>query len=126
MPKSSAGTHRFLRPTALSEEFDRAVRDIFDSVTNKNLLVRRMSVAAVEVADEHSPAASRPEQIGMFDLEEADESRGPTLDEKRLNRQRAINEIQRRFGKNAIFTGLNLEKGATALDRNKQIGGHKA
>ncbi|MCR4577786.1 MAG: DNA methylase [Clostridiales bacterium] len=126
VPKSAAGTYRFPKPTALSEEFDLAVRRIFDSVTNKNLLVRRMSVAAVEVADEHSPAMSVPEQIGMFDTGGTEECAGPALDEKRLSRQRAINEIQRRFGKNAIFTGLNLEKGATALERNKQIGGHKA
>ncbi|MBR5986616.1 MAG: DNA methylase [Clostridia bacterium] len=124
VPKSVAGTRRFAKPTALSEEFDLAVREIFDSVTNPNLLIRRMSVTAVDVVDENSPGLSRPEQIGMFDVGETEKE--AAADERRMSRQRAINDIQRRFGKNAIFTGLNLEKGATALERNKQIGGHKA
>ncbi|MBR6499313.1 MAG: DNA methylase, partial [Clostridia bacterium] len=124
VPKSVAGTRRFAKPTALSEEFDLAVREIFDSVTNPNLLIRRMSVTAVDVVDENSPGLSRPEQIGMFDVGETEKE--AAANERRMSRQRAINDIQRRFGKNAIFTGLNLEKGATALERNKQIGGHKA
>ena len=40
--------------------------------------------------------------------------------------QLAVLEIRRRFGKNAILRGMNLQKGATAMDRNRQIGGHKA
>ena len=41
-------------------------------------------------------------------------------------RQRAILEIKKKYGKNAILKGMNLEDGATARDRNAQIGGHKA
>ena len=40
--------------------------------------------------------------------------------------QKAVLDIKKKYGGNAIFKGLNLEKGATGLDRNRQIGGHKA
>jgi len=40
--------------------------------------------------------------------------------------QRAILEIQNRYGKNALLRGMNLEEGATTRERNEQIGGHKA
>ena len=41
-------------------------------------------------------------------------------------RQQAVIEIKKKYGKNAIIKGMNLEEGATAMDRNRQIGGHKA
>ena len=44
--------------------------------------------------------------------------------EKRM--QKAMIDIKKKFGKNAILKGMNLEEGATAKDRNEQIGGHKA
>ena len=44
----------------------------------------------------------------------------------RKNMQKAMIDIKKRFGKNAVLKGMNLEKGATAKDRNAQIGGHKA
>ena len=46
------------------------------------------------------------------------------LREKRV--QQAMLTIKKKFGKNAILKGMNLEEGATAKDRNAQIGGHKA
>lgn len=44
--------------------------------------------------------------------------------EKRM--QKAMIDIKKKFGKNAILKGMNLEEGATAKVRNEQIGGHKA
>ena len=40
--------------------------------------------------------------------------------------QKAMLALKKKFGKNAVLKGMNLEEGATAKDRNKQTGGHKA
>ncbi|MCR4622039.1 MAG: DNA methylase [Clostridiales bacterium] len=125
VPKGAGGARRFNKPTALGEDFDRAVCEIFDETTNPSLLVRRLYVAAGEVLDERDPALVIPEQLDMFGTDAISASEEAS-DARKLSRQKAINEIQRRFGKNAIFKGLSLEKGATALERNKQIGGHRA
>ena len=46
--------------------------------------------------------------------------------EKEKNMQKAMLHIRNKYGKNAILKGMNLEEGATARERNEQIGGHKA
>ena len=45
---------------------------------------------------------------------------------KERKKQEALLSIRKKFGKNAILKGMNLEEGATTRDRNNQIGGHKA
>ena len=46
--------------------------------------------------------------------------------EREKNMQKAMLDIKKKYGKNAILKGMNLLEGATAKDRNEQIGGHKA
>ena len=46
--------------------------------------------------------------------------------EKEKRMQQAVLDIKKKYGKNAILKGMNLEEGATTKDRNSQIGGHKA
>ncbi|MGN1277413.1 MAG: DNA methylase, partial [Floccifex sp.] len=58
------------------------------------------------------------EQLSLFENVEEN------IDQEKLNH--TILEIQKKYGKNAIIKGTNLEQGATTLERNKQIGGHKA
>ena len=74
-----------------------------------------MYVVANHIVNESDAA---PVQMNLFE-----DSRD---DGKERSRQEAIIEIRRKFGKNAILKGMNFEEGATAKDRNKQIGGHKA
>ncbi|MBQ3416645.1 MAG: DNA methylase [Ruminococcus sp.] len=103
---------------------------LFDSITDKNLLVRRINVAANHIIDEHSEKAKAlPEQLDLFsDIS----SQAKHLEEKEnsLYKERQVQEalisIKTRFGKNGILKGMNLEEGATARERNAQIGGHKA
>ena len=65
------------------------------------------------------------EQLDLFSMAEAEEK--STEDPKReKRRQEAVLSIQKRYGKNALLKGMNLEEGATARERNQQIGGHKA
>ena len=92
-----------------------AVMDLYDRIVDRRLLVRRLSVVASHVVDESQVQAV---QLNLF--EEL-----PDTDKER-RRQEAILAIRRKFGKNAILKGMNFEDGATARQRNEQIGGHKA
>ena len=91
-------------------------------VVDKNLLVRRITIAACNVLSENDiPPSERYEQISLFDEEKPQEDNS-----KERALQEAMLDIKRRFGKNSVIKAKNLNKGGTAIDRNKQIGGHKA
>ena len=104
---------------------------LYDRITDKNLLVRHVTVAANRVLPENKipRAAESGEQMDLFSA--AEEKPGapgadPKARERERRRQEAILAIQRRYGSNAILKGMNLEEGATTRERNKQIGGHRA
>ena len=115
VPKPAHGSVNLGRQTSSTALIMKAVGDLFDRIVDKRLLVRRMYVVANHIVNESDAA---PVQMNLFE-----ESRD---DGKERSRQEAIIEIRRKFGKNAILKGMNFEEGATAKDRNKQIGGHKA
>ena len=115
VPKPAHGSINLGRHTSSTELVLKAAGELFDRIVDKNLLVRRMYVVANHIIDE---SASDGVQLDLFE-EEPDTGR-------ERSRQEAILEIRRKFGKNAILRGINFEEGATAKDRNKQIGGHKA
>ena len=97
---------------------------------DENLLVRRLNIVANHVIDETSvPAQTEEEQLDLFtDYEARDRKQSEDIAalEREKRQQQAILSIKKKFGKNAILKGMNLEEGATARDRNAQIGGHKA
>ena len=69
------------------------------------------------------------EQLDLFvDYEAEDKRRAEekALLDKEKRRQKAMLAIKQKYGKNAILRGMSLEEGATAKERNQQIGGHKA
>lgn len=108
-----------------------AAGELFDRITDKNLLIRRLNVTATHVIDEASaPSAKRDfEQLDLFTDYAALDAKRKQEDEelaKEKRVQQAMLTIKKKFGKNAILKGMNLEEGATAKDRNAQIGGHKA
>ena len=112
-PKHTGGTVHFGAPTNSLRTVTVQLTASFDAKTDHRLLFRRLGVCAVNVT----------EDAGMFQLDlftdyEALEK------EKRI--QRAVLEVRRRYGANAIFKGMNLLEGATTLGRNAQIGGHRA
>ena len=98
---------------------------------NPNLLIRRINITATHVIGEEKAAEmpSAPEQLDLFTDYEAksqqDEAQAEDLAKERKV-QEALLEIKAKFGKNAILKGLNFEEGATAKERNRQIGGHLA
>ena len=115
VPKPAHGSVNLGRQTSSTDLIMKAMGELFDRTVDRNLLVRRMYVVANHIVDEN---AADGVQLGLFEEE-------PDMERER-SRQEAILEIRRKFGKNAILKGMNFEEGATAKDRNKQIGGHKA
>lgn len=98
---------------------------LYQRIMNKNLLVRRINITANNVVDEQTANQEKSyEQIDLFtNYQEKVEKRQEELTEKEL--QKAMIDIKKKYGKNAILKGMNLQEGATTIDRNKQIGGHK-
>lgn len=130
IPRHAHGTASLSRHTASSKELIRAASDLFDRIVNPILLIRRLSITANHTVPERS--VSTPilyEQMNLFTdyaaLEKRRKKEQAELErDKKL--QQAILTIKKKYGRNAILRGMSLEEGATARERNKQIGGHKA
>lgn len=124
VPKHAHGTQNIGRQTSAGSLIEKAVMELFDRVVDRNLLVRRINICVNHLVPEDS-VHDCGEQLTLFTDFEALEREKADLAKER-NRQEAILSIRRRFGKNAILRGMNFEEGATAKERNGQIGGHKA
>ena len=126
IPKHAHGTANLTGHTSSTREITEAVMTLFDRIVDENLLVRRMNIVACHVLRETDVVPSGlGEQLDLFAVQEdPDEKEQARQREKR--RQQAVIGIKKKYGKNAILKGMNLEEGATARDRNRQIGGHKA
>ena len=131
IPKHAHGTANLDGYTSSTKKILEAVSELYDRIVDKNLLVRRLNITAARVMDEASAPKKNEgyEQLDLFTdyaaLQEKQEKEKAEL-EREKKMQRAMLDIKKKFGKNAILKGMNLEEGATAKDRNEQIGGHKA
>ena len=130
IPKHAHGTANLSRPNSSSSIITEAVMELFDRIVDENLLVRRVNIVACNILPE---GMVREEtnfaQMDLFSDFEAEEKRKDAeiaALQREKRRQKALLHIKKRYGKNAIFKGMNLEEGATAMDRNRQIGGHRA
>jgi len=131
VPKPVHGSQNLGRHMASTERIVEAVRNIFDRITDETLLMRRFTVAAcnLKTADEVKEAETKPEQLDLFtdyETQDAEKRAKDAALEKETRRQKALLDIRDKYGKNAVVRGLNLQEGATAIERNSQIGGHKA
>ena len=131
VPKHAHGTFNFERPTSSSRLIMDGATELFDRCVNPDLLIRRLNLTTNHVVSEASVSAQdcAPQQLDFFtDYEALEKQR--QAEQAKLDKERRMQEaqlkIKKRFGKNAILRGLNFEEGATAKERNKQIGGHKA
>ena len=130
MPKHAHGTARLSCQTSSTRLMTDAVTELFERIVNKDLLIRRLNLTVNHVVSEESVTRDAvPEQLDLFTdyeaLEQKRQKEKAALDKER-RMQEAQLKIKQRFGKNAILRGLNFDEGATARERNKQIGGHKA
>jgi DNA polymerase V len=130
VPKHAHGTANLQRQTSSTKLITDAVVELFDGIVNKDLLVRRLNVTVNHVVSESSANQNTtPQQLDLFTDYEAlakQEAEEKAALEKERRMQEAQLIIKQRFGKNAILRGLNFEEGATAKERNEQIGGHRA
>ena len=101
-----------MAPTDSERVLRREMLDLFDRTVNKSKLVRRFYIGFEHLQDEL--------------WKQADLFSDPVREEKERRLRKAELEIRRKFGNNAILKGMNLEEGATAMERNRQIGGHRA
>ena len=130
VPKHAHGTANLKRKTSSSRIITDATMELFDRIVDQNLLVRRINIATCKLARERDlPKEHEPEQFTLFEDPEAmilreQEEEAALESEKRM--QKAILEIRKRYGKNAILKGMNFQECATARERNGQVGGHRA
>lgn len=130
VPKHAHGTVNLKNKTASSKIIIDAVMDLYDKIVNFELLVRRVNISANRIVPAGSAVEKdNSEQLSMFvNYEEEEEKRKAEAleleEEKHL--QQAMLDIKKKYGKNALLKGMNLQEGATARQRNNQIGGHKA
>ena len=103
--------------------------ELYDRIMDRELLIRRMYLAANKVVPEEMIQEETFEQLDLFTdyaaLEKQKQQEEAVLERER-KMQEAMLDIKKKFGKNAILKGMNLQEGATARDRNSRIGGHKA
>ena len=131
VPKQAHGTANLGKHTSSTRQIMEAVASLYDRIVNPNLLIRRLTLATNHVLSEESvkKTSSAPIQLDLFTDYEALKAQQKAEEEaqaKERRMQETLLSIKRKFGKNSILRGLNYEEGATAIERNKQIGGHKA
>jgi DNA polymerase V len=112
IPKSAHGTANLGTTSSSTKKIMTAVMELYDRIVSKELMVRRVTLSANNLVEE------RYEQYDLFT--------DPAEQAKERKIQEAMLSIKKKFGKNAILKGINLEEGATTMERNNQIGGHKA
>ncbi|MCH5298409.1 MAG: DNA methylase [Ruminococcus sp.] len=128
VPKQTHGSENIGRFTSSTKLIVDAVLRLFDRITDKDLLVRRMYVVANHTVFE-STLKDKAEQLDLFtDFGSLSEEK--MREDRELSREKNIQKtvisLKKRYGKNAVLKGMNLKEGATARDRNRQIGGHRA
>ena len=130
VPKHAHGTANLGRRTSSTQLILDAVMELYDRIVNPGLSVRRVTVAANHLVDEAE--AGEIQQFTQMDLftdyaaleKEKEEEKARLAKERKL--QEAMLSVKKKYGKNALLKGTNLQEGAMTVERNRQIGGHKA
>ena len=129
IPKHAHGTANLEEKTSSTLLIVKAVMELFDKLVDPKLLIRRINLSANRVIAEELKEEANTEQLDFFtDYEKTREEKlqQKLALQKERNIQEATISLKKKFGKNAVLKGINLQEGATAVERNSQIGGHKA
>ncbi len=132
VPKHAHGTVSLEKRTSSARQIMEAVISLYERIIDDRLLIRRINITANRLTEESAAREAEQETFTQMDLftdyEALEKQR--QKEEAALKKERAMQEavlsVRKKYGKNAILKGMNLEKGATAIERNQQIGGHKA
>ena len=129
VPKHAHGTINIDRYTSSSKKIIESSLVLYDRIINKKLLVRRINITACNLIDKDKANNKiYYHQINLFDDSKKTNEKKEDIDnieEKELKLQQTLLNIKNKYGKNAILKGMNLKEGATMIERNSQIGGHK-
>ena len=128
-PKSAHGTAGIDRYTSSSRRIIDAVMGLYTRIVNKDMYIRYVSIAACDLLNEEEVPEDGPVQLDLFtdyDAIEKKKAEEKAIDEKEKRIQQATLFLQGKFGKNAVLKGMNLQEGATTIERNVQVGGHRA
>lgn len=128
-PKASHGGIKLKKFTSSAKLLRDTAVMLYEKHVDKNLLIRRINIAANDVILENCIPPTKMRQLDLFtdyDKEEILEKKENDRLQKERRGQAAISAVKQKYGKNAIIKGIDLEEGATAIERNKQIGGHNA
>ena len=131
IPKHAHGTENLESFTSSTQKMVEVASVLYDRIVDKNLLIRRMNITANNIVEEKAAPQKNNsyQQLDLF-TDYAAEEEQEKQEALRLDRERKLQEatitIKKKFGKNAILKGMSLQEGATAKNRNGQIGGHKA
>lgn len=131
IPKHAHGTENMENFTSSTQKMVEAASVLYDRIVDKNLLIRRINITANNIVEEKAAPQKNNsyQQLNLF-TDYAAEEEQEKQEALRLDRERKLQEatitIKKKFGKNAILKGMSLQEGATAKNRNEQIGGHKA
>ena len=128
VPKNAHGTINLDYYTFSSKILSEKCIELYDEIVNKNLLIRKINITVCNLKAESKTKNDFVfEQLDLFNTIdktlEKEETKKHQEDDKKL--QHAIIDIKNKFGKNSILKGMNLEEGSTAIDRNREVGGHK-
>ena len=130
VPKAAHGTINLSHKTSSSKIISDATINLFEKIINKNLLIRRINITAADIiSEEVAKSQPKTEQINLFTDYEVYKKERMIEEKKEVEDnklQHVMLDIKNKFGKNAIIKVMDLEEGATAIERNNQIGGHKA
>ena len=129
VPKHAHGTVNLDRWTSSTRRITDAMMELYDRVVSPDLLIRRLCVVADGLIPEKQIPEESPVQLDFFTDYEAlarKKAAEDAADAREHRLQEAVLEIQDRFGKNAMLKGMNLEEGGTTVQRNGQVGGHRA
>lgn len=129
VPKSAHGSENIGRQTSSTRLITEAVLALYDRIVDPHLLVRRLNLTTNHVVYEDTVShQQQPTQLDLFTDYNAIQAK-EQREQEALDKERRMQEVQlaikQRFGKNAILKGMNFQEGATAIERNAQIGGHR-
>ena len=131
VPHHAHGTGHLPSPSSSTKEVVALALKLYDELVDKNLTIRRVTLSAEKlISEEEAPKSAAPafEQLDLFTDYEAREKERKAKEEgekKEKKAQEAALLVQRRFGKNALLKGMNLQEGATTRVRNETVGGHR-
>jgi len=126
VPKHARGTANMGKHTSSTKLITEKTLELFESIVNKKLLTRRLTITANRLlTEEEAKSNAGAEQLTLFDAVEDIEKKDAD-EEKEKRMQKAILDIKNRFGPNAVMKGTSYQDAATGIERNESIGGHKA